>query len=283
MQLRERGEFTAAADLLTQTMELAPQWPEGRFALAESLMFAGEHDRAAAEFKSYLDLDPADSMGASAKLVILGARPATAELPHAYVERLFDQYAARFDKALIEDLKYTGPQRIREAIATRFPQRRFGCCLDLGCGTGLMGVAIRDVVDRLEGVDLSAKMLAEAHKKRIYDAVTQDDILGALRQKPSTYDLILAADVLVYVGDLVPIFTLVSSALKKSGVFVFTLQVLAAAGFRLGTDQRFSHNPTYVASLLEKHLAANTITPGSFRREREVDGPGFLVIAETAA
>jgi predicted TPR repeat methyltransferase len=220
-------------------------------------------------------------MGARARLAHLGEVSPTEELPPAYVERLFDQYAARFDQSLIVGLTYTGPRQVRAAIMARYPGRRFARGLDLGCGTGLMGAAIRDLVARLEGIDLSAKMLAEARKKQVYDALDQCAVMTALEAKRG-YDLILAADVFVYLGDLAPVMDACARALAPGGVLAFTLQAADAPNYRLGADQRFSHHVTYIESLMKGAFTSRAITTGTFRREKDVDVPGLLVIGENA-
>jgi len=243
-------------------------------------MLAGAPDEAAAAFAAYLDLDPADSMGAGTKLALLGATPRTAELAPAYVERLFDQYAPRFDKALVEGLGYSAPRHIRAALAATWPGRRYRRCLDLGCGTGLMGAAVRDIVVTLEGVDISAGMLAEAKRKTIYDRLHKADLTAALTRERGALDLILAADVLVYVGDLAPVLRAAAGALAAGGVLALTVQAEEAVDFMLGADQRFSHSPSYVTRcLIAAGLTVMGLTPGSFRREKNADVPGLLAIA----
>jgi predicted TPR repeat methyltransferase len=278
LQLRARGDLAAAVDVIGQALELAPAWAEGRFALADVLMQVGD-DTAAEHFRAYLALDSADSMGARAKLAQLGAASATEELAPAYVERLFDQYAARFEHSVIAGLRYTGPRQLRDAITDRWPGRRFPRALDLGCGTGLMGEAVRDLAARLDGIDLSANMLAQARKKGLYDSLARLDVLAALRAR-EPYDLILAADVLVYLGDLAPVVMAAAAALTTGGVFGCTLQASAFPGYRLGADQRFSHNAATVADLFKRAFINATVAPGTFRREKDVDVPGLLVVAE---
>jgi len=278
----EMRDYEAAADLMRQALALAPRWPEGQFTLAETLMRANHAEAAIAAFQTYLALDPADSMGAHAKLAQLGAASATAELPRAYVERLFDQYAPRFESALVGGLKYSAPQQIRAAIDAHFPARRFAHTLDLGCGTGLMGVAIRDLTAKLSGVDLSASMIGEAKRKNIYDALLQDDVVAVLHDKQNTYDLILAADVFVYLGDLSAVMHAAHTALMPGGVLAFTLQATTETDYRLGADQRFSHSADYVKKMMAGFRVLS-ISPGSFRRERNADVPGLLVLAEKSA
>ncbi|MBL8628799.1 MAG: methyltransferase domain-containing protein [Rhodospirillaceae bacterium] len=275
----ERRDLEAAADLMRQALDLAPDWAECQFTLAETLMLMGQNAPAVEIFRTYLKRDPTDSMGAHAKLVILGAASATAELPAAYVERLFDQYAPRFEKSLVEGLKYSAPEHIRAALGQRYPERRFAAALDLGCGTGLMGVAIRPMADRLEGVDLSDGMLAQAKRKNVYDTLAHLDMSAALSGKAAVYDLILAADVFVYAGDLAGVTNYAHAALTSNGVVAFTVQALPDGDYQLGHDQRFSHSESYIRRVLSA-FASVSVTPGTFRRDRDKDVPGLLVLAE---
>ena len=143
--LRESGDLSGAVDVLIQTLELTPQWSEGRFALAETLAEAGRVAKATQEYRAYLALDPADSMGAGIRLALLSATPAPDGLPDAYVRRLFDDYAPRFENALMERLAYRAPAALRAAVDNVASGRAFRTMLDLGCGTGLAGVAFRSI------------------------------------------------------------------------------------------------------------------------------------------
>ena len=150
--LRDEGDHRGAAELIAQALELAPAWAEGRFAYAEALAESGDRAGAATAYRHYLSVDPTDSMGAAVRLALLDGADLDA-LPQAYVRRLFDDYAPRFDEALVKRLAYTAPAKLRAAIVELAPQRRFAATLDLGCGTGLAGVALRDITTWLEGVD----------------------------------------------------------------------------------------------------------------------------------
>lgn len=243
--LRAEGDFAAAADVISQALELAPNWAEGRFAFAESLADAGQAVQATTAYQAYLALDPADSMGAGARLTLLGASPVPAELPSAYIARLFDEYAPRFDSALTERLGYRGPEILKDAVR-RVHAGRFSRVFDLGCGTGLSGAAFRDVADWLGGVDLSAAMVRQAVGKGLYDHLEAGDMAAALRALTIPCDLIVAADVLVYVGDLVPPFDAVRRQLTPGGVFAFTVQRAESGDYTLGREQRYSHSRGYL-------------------------------------
>ena len=160
-----QGDFGAAAELFEQTLERVPRWAAAWFALGEAREQLGDLDAAADAFRAALAADPADAQGALARLALIGRADAPRALPEAYVARLFDDYAARFDTHLIKNLGYRGPALIADALSASAPGRRFACALDLGCGTGLTGEALRGSVDRLAGVDLSAAMIARARAR----------------------------------------------------------------------------------------------------------------------
>ncbi len=281
--LRDEGDWAAAADVMAQALDEAPQWAEGRFTLAEMLAGAGDTPNAIAAYQAYLALEPADSMGAGARLALLGATGTPAALPDAYVQRLFDQYAPRFDSALVEKLAYRAPGLLRTAILSATPERRFTRGFDLGCGTGLAGAAVRDLTDWLGGVDLSPAMVRVAAQKNIYDDLHSGGMLLAVKGLRAPCDLMLAADVLVYCGNLAPLFTAVGGAMVPGGVFAFTVQRGETGSFTLGAEQRFSHSCAYIAELaaasgFEILSLENAVT----RQEKGLDVPGLIAVLSRA-
>lgn len=247
MQLRGRGDVAAAADVMSQAIALAPRWAAGRFALAETLAMAGETTASLAAFKAYLELVPSDSMGAAARIHLLagGDVPTFSE---SYVRRLFDQYAPRFDRALTERLAYAVPELLRAMIDRTLPARRFARAIDLGCGTGLVGAALRERVDWLTGVDLSPGMIAEAERKGAYQRLTVGDIVTTLAGERDL-DLALAGDVLCYVRDLAPVFAAVDRALRPGGAFAFSVERGDGAAVTLGPGHRFQHGAALIHQL----------------------------------
>src|SRR4051794_34493654 len=161
------GDHSAAAELLEQLLEIVPYWAPW-FALGVAREKLGDADAAQQAYARALACDPQDVLGASLARARLGAAPVPASATPAYVVRLIDQYARRFDAHLVEGLGYRAPALLRDAVAdVRRRMARpmhFARALDLGCGTGLAGAAFRDCVDRLEGLDLSAAMIAEARE-----------------------------------------------------------------------------------------------------------------------
>jgi predicted TPR repeat methyltransferase len=275
-QYRAAGDYAAAADLFAQAVEIAPDWVAGWFALGEAREAAGDGAGAEEAFARALALDPEDAHGVAPRLAVLRGETPEA-LPAGYVRALFDDYAPRFDGHLAE-LGYRAPALVVRALDRSAPGRRYARALDLGCGTGLMGVELRDQVDRLEGVDLSPAMVAEAEKRGVYDRLDTADLIAWLSERVGA-DLTVAADVLVYIGDLAPVFAAVASALSPGGLFAFTVESHAGEGFVLGRALRYAHSENGLRRLAaEAGFGVKLIAPAVTRRDAGADVPGLLAV-----
>jgi predicted TPR repeat methyltransferase len=283
-----RADFAGAADILAQTVELAPAFATAWFALGAIRDRLGDRSGAIAAFEKAREADPEDYHGARLQLARLRSGDATPPMTATYVRRLFDQYAARYDAALTERLAYRGPALLREAVAKAMQAAgrplHFGSMLDLGCGTGLGGAAFRPLVDRLVGVDLSPAMIAQAASKGLYDRLITaelSDFLGEEAAKAATYDLILAADVFVYVSDLAPSMTAVARVLAPGCVFAFTVETHAGDGVQLLPTLRYAAGESYVRRTLQgAGLALASLSAAAVRSEKGVPVDSLVVVAE---
>ncbi|HTT97933.1 MAG TPA: methyltransferase domain-containing protein, partial [Rhizomicrobium sp.] len=166
-----------------------------------------------------------------------------------YVRHLFDQFATDYDQRMIGHLGYAAPRILRD-LADMVMQGRDGLTvLDLGCGTGLTGVAFEDIAYRLDGIDLSPVMVEKARARNLYDSLAVADIETALTAEGVSYDLVLASDTLVYLGDLEPVFKGVRCRLKADGFFLFTVESKPGDLFELGPKRRWRHSETYLRDL----------------------------------
>jgi predicted TPR repeat methyltransferase len=274
------GDLAAAADLYAQAVELEPRFASAWFALGEAREALGDRDGARAAFEQARAADPNDRHGAALHLARLGAAdPATAAL-HGYVRTLFDQYAPRFDRAL-EDLNYSAPEMLRGAVGKH--GRRFGTMLDLGCGTGLAGAALRPYVDWLIGVDLSPKMIEEARRKGLYDRLIVGDIARYLADQQAgdaTFHLIIAADVFAYVADVAETCQAVANVLGVGGLFGFTVETHEGEGAIVGAKMRYAHGAGFVrAAIADAGLTLLELRAASTRTENRIPVPGLLVLA----
>lgn len=173
--------------------------------------------------------------------------------PPEYIRSLFDSYADHFDAHLLQALHYQVPQLFYNLVQTvaEAKQAKWDI-LDLGCGTGLSGDVFKGMAKTLVGVDMSEKMLEEAAKKNSYDKLVQADLLSFLANQQEKYDLILAADVLVYFGELAAVFPAVASALRVGGLFVFDAEISLTDDYHMTESGRFVHNKSYLAKLISQ-------------------------------
>jgi predicted TPR repeat methyltransferase len=285
-----RGDFAAAADVLAQTVELVPRFATAWFALGAIRDRLGDQAGAVAAFTQARDADLEDYHGARLQLARLGGDEAAPEMTETYVRRLFDQYAGRYDAALTDHLAYRGPAILREAVETvvQAAQRplRFDAVLDLGCGTGLGGAAFRPLSDRMVGVDLSPAMIAQAEAKGIYDRLVTANIadyVAAEIAAGNRYQLILAADVFVYVNDLKPILAAVAQLLVPDGLSAFTVETHTGDGIKLLPTLRFAYGEAYLReAIAESGLALLRLSAAAVRTEKGVPVHGLVVVTGAA-
>jgi predicted TPR repeat methyltransferase len=179
-RLAETGDYRGAAELVEQALERVPLWTAGWDLLGLYWEKAGDIARAIAAWRHVEALDDAGIFGAQLKLAAHGAASAGASTAVGYVETLFDQYAPRFESALVQTLGYRVPERLDALIGEVMRERAiaaFAEAIDLGCGTGLMGERLRSKVSFLEGIDLSAAMIAETGRKGIYDRLAKAELV----------------------------------------------------------------------------------------------------------
>jgi predicted TPR repeat methyltransferase len=243
------GRVGEALVPLRQALALQPGSGPVHLALAHACREAGLREEAAAH-AARAAADPVLAEQARFLLAALGAAPPPGRAPAGYVRDLFDHYAPRFDADLTGRLGYRTPAMLAEML------RQAGIAadgsrevLDLGCGTGLSGEALLPFARRLEGVDLSPRMLAAARARGIYHALHEADLLDVLPRHPGAWGLVAAADVLNYLGDLSPVLPAMAAALAPGGLAAFSLEKGEESPCSLGPDLRFRHHPAHLRAL----------------------------------
>ncbi|WP_180898184.1 methyltransferase [Martelella soudanensis] len=288
--LDEAGDHAAAAEVMEQAMALVPDWPAGLALLATYRENAGDVAAAIATLKKLDGEDAEDVFAASLKLAVLGAAEPPAHPPGRYVEALFDSYADHFDQALTERLEYNAPERLAALLAgSEGETRRFRLCADLGCGTGLSGAAFCKRVARLEGFDLSANMLAKAEEKVVYHHLAQADLLLAPEEsglfapglERRRADLVVAADVLMYLGALDSLMDNVASLIAPGGIFLFSVEDGGdAETFTLLPSLRYAHAFAYVEGMLSRAgFDLKSHERAALRKDAGEPVPGILFLA----
>jgi len=282
--LQVSGDLEAAEDLLLQSIELAPGFASAWFTVGELRESRGAHDGAIEAFRRALASDPEDRHGAGLRLTRLGAAPPS-PMPPDYLRALFDQYAPRFETSLVDDLFYRGPALLREAVASvraaAGQPSRFRRAIDLGCGTGLAARAFAAEVDEIVGLDLSPRMAELARVTGLYrEVVVADAVTGLTQRFDGGFDLILAADVLIYLHDPSALFVEVARVLAPGGLFAFTAETHQGRGVVLTEGLRYAQAGSYLRDLLQgAGLAVALLENASARHEGGVAVPGLVVVA----
>jgi len=206
-------------------------------------------EEAVASFDKALALKPDLEIAQNNRMLALLELKRVPRIPAHAVRALFDDYSSYYDAAMLDALSYRAPQHLRESLSRVLPDAAAPLdMLDLGCGTGLSGEAFKDLAvgGRLDGIDLSAKMIDEARKRSIYTDFIVDDFESALAGLERSYDLAIGADALIYSGDLAPTLTGVARRLKPGGLFLFTVEKLNGDSWEQTTANRFRHGEAYV-------------------------------------
>jgi predicted TPR repeat methyltransferase len=271
-----RDDVEAAEAAYRAALERDPCHAGALNGLATLTRRSGRLDEAAAVYDRLLASSPGDETALHLRAAVRDENPPTA--PRGYAASLFDDHAGRYDEHMVENLGYRAPALMAEAIA----DRDAAVALDLGCGTGLVGAAIRARVGELHGVDLSRGMIEEARRKQLYDRLEVGDAVEALEAAAEPrFDLITAGDVLIYVGALDRLFAAAARRLAPGGRFAFTIELGPddEPGYRLRPTGRYVHGRAYVERLAAAHhLAVERCVAAALRRELDADVDGLVVV-----
>ena len=258
--LKSQGAWDEALDSIKKALVLKPDYVDAEYNLGNIFKEQNKPDEAIESYRKVLVLDP-ENKSAKHMLASLTAE-ATERAPSQYVQELFDDYADKFDTHLVKTLQYNTPAELMALInqAVEPPMRKWNV-LDLGCGTGLVGQEIAPHTLQLTGVDLSEKMLSKARARNVYHRLVHSDLLSMMRdEEASSYDVIVAADVFIYLGLLDEIVSEARRLLRTGGFFMFSVEALDAlpdkAGdaedhieYKLNPTGRYAHSSAYLNKL----------------------------------
>lgn len=274
-----KGENDRAISYFRQALTIEPEFADAINNLANLLAASGNTAEAIALFKRALKLNRNNSV-AQHMLDALEGNTTSSPSPD-YVINLFDNAANEFDKRLTGELEYKAPQLLHKAIS-RISDVKSNTLdiMDLGCGTGLCAPLFSGYAKTLNGIDLSQKMLDKARKLDLYDELISGDITKILNQSKHRYDLILSADVFIYVGDLKNIFKATAKALKPGALFALSLEAENSdVDFRLRTSGRYAHSIGYIKKLAkENDLTESYLEEATIRMDKNKPIKGYIVV-----
>ena len=202
--------------------------------------------KAVENLKTCLKIQPKHQSASHIYNSLTGRKTKTA--PRDYITGLFDYYAENFENALINDLDYKIPKEIKNLLLKN-SLNSLGSVLDLGCGTGLVGLEINKNCNYIEGIDLSTNMINKARQKNVYDKLVETEIIDYLTNNSLKFDYFIAADVFIYIGDLYKVFKLIKHRNKKSWNLVFSIELTGGNYYKLEKSGRYSHSKEYISSL----------------------------------
>jgi predicted TPR repeat methyltransferase len=277
--LRVAGTLPTAIGEFQRALRIDPSLDEARFGLGRAWLDAGEAEKALEAFAHIA------SASEELQTAIAQAEAARgqARSDARYVRHLFDQFSIDYNARMRGQLGYRAPEILREMASFVLVRQRDLSILDLGCGTGLAGVVFKDMAARLDGIDLSPAMVEKARALGIYNTLAVADIETGLAAFDRRYDLILAADTVVYLGDLAELFTGIVARLAPEGVFLFTVEKADREGFELGPKRRWRHAESYLRAAADAAgLAVAGLMPASPRTEAGVPVEGMAVALRLA-
>lgn len=282
--LRQSGLYGEAEVILRRLVEVYPYNPQLILYLAPLLVVMNKQDEALVLIERGLSLDP-DNPSMKYILASLTGEAADAA-PEDYVTTVFDNYANNFDAHLQDVLQYRTPQLIAAAVEAVMPAGRSDySLLDLGCGTGLAAEALRSVTGVRVGVDLSGKMVEQALAKGVYTEAHVDELVRYMQSDARQYDLVVAADVLVYIGKLEPLFEMAAKRLAVGGAFALSVERddVPEARFTLRPSGRYAHSDAYIRQVAAQYgMRVVTEQVHALRKEGHATIEGTLFVLQHA-
>ncbi|MCB2183285.1 MAG: tetratricopeptide repeat protein [Desulfobulbaceae bacterium] len=275
---KEEGEFNDAEEAFLHALTLSPDKGICLTDLAILYHMQNRLEEAVCFYKRALEVGY-HSEAATHMIAALNGQK-TDSAPHQYILDIFDNYASDFELILTRDLNYDIPRQLAH-IFQEYHDKPLHTALDLGCGTGLSGLPFRETTTHLTGVDLSQKMLAVAEKKQIYDQLHCRELIDFLQSTTDDYQLVIAADVFVYLGRLEPFFTALNTSLSHGSYVLFSVERCSGESYCLRQSGRYAHSEKYIGNLAETFdFRIKHQQEAGIRKERGAWIPGDIYLLQ---
>lgn len=274
LRLQQPAEALKALDrALATDPTLAEAWSQRGCLLRD----VGEYDEAARCFEKALAHGGDPVLHRFYLAPMRAGQAAPAQPPPGFVEALFNEYADDFQSHLLDGLKYQAHETLLAPLRTGY--RRYPLVIDLGCGTGLCGRLIQPHADAVDGVDLAQAMVAQARASGAYRHVEQNDLLNFLRNRSDLADLVIAADVFIYVGALDEVFAAVRERLRPTGCFAFSVELAEGEELQLRPSLRYAHSRAYIERLAQAHgFRVHQTWEAPLREDQQRPVPGLYTL-----
>jgi predicted TPR repeat methyltransferase len=250
-RLREAGKVQPAYLCGKRTVELNPQDWDAWYDLGEIAQCVGRREEARTAYQKYLNAHPEDGEIEHLLIALNDDAPPPRASDRA-IQHIYKNFAASYESRMCEDLKYAGPERLQDGIRAVIGDQAGLVVLDLGCGSGLMGVNTKWRAAELTGVDLSPEMVELARARNIYDRLEVGEITEWLDRGDMPFDLIVSSDCLIYFGALDEILRAAARRLKPGGLFAFSMERGNRFPFHLTDTGRYTHHSDHVREAAAK-------------------------------
>ncbi|MFM2449400.1 MAG: hypothetical protein RIS44_1850 [Pseudomonadota bacterium] len=278
------GQHAQAIALFTELLSTQPEDVIALQGRAGAFLALDDKASAQADWQQLVSLEPTNENFGYHLAVASGQTPSTQ--PVSMPRQLFDAMASVYDQHMVRGLRYQLPKKVADWILATYPDRKTNV-LDLGCGTGLLGVCLGRLDGFLIGVDVSEKMIEQAARHGVYDRFHTVNVLDALQATPADlYEVITALDVFIYVGDLTLAIPNAQRIVKPGGRFVFSCEraLETEADCMLRPSNRYAHKQSHIEQLCHSAgFAEVTVENTTIRFEGSEPIDGFLVVARKAA
>ena len=264
-RLTSTGKFQSAYLCGKRVVELKPDDWDAWYELGEIAQCVGRREEARAAYQKYFDANPGDGEIEHLLIALRDDTPPPRASDRA-IQHIYKSFAASYESRMREDLRYVGPERMQDALKPVIGDRAGLAILDLGCGSGLAGMSVRERAAELIGVDLSPEMIELARARNIYDRLEVAEITAWLDQGQSLFDLIISCDCLIYFGDLGRIAQSAARRLKPGGFFAMSMERGDRHPFHLTDTGRYTHHPDHVREAAAKSGLAVAQMDESFLR-----------------
>jgi predicted TPR repeat methyltransferase len=277
----EMGWPQQALTTIDTAVAIAPNFIPALVNRGNALSALQRYDEALSEYDKALALQPGMPDVVDNRENTLFQAGRASRCPPGYMRRLFDEFSADYDAKMVDGLGYRGHEHLRSLFDRLRPDAKAPLAiLDLGCGTGLVGDMFKDLAagGRLDGVDLAPQMIEAARRRGVYSELHLNDLESHLAVPGLSYDLVLAADTMIYLGDLRPTFTGVAQHLNPNGLYVFAVEAKEGDGWEQTPANRFRHSLGYLRSEAE-HAGLEFVDymDCELRSEAAVPVPGYTV------
>jgi predicted TPR repeat methyltransferase len=276
--LRNNGMIESAFLCTKRVTQLTPDDPDAWYALGWAAKATGRRDEAGDAYAKYLDFG-VDDAPVRHMLTALKDETPPPRASNDCILQLFREFSSNYDSRMRDNLSYQAPELLQDLIRSEIGDAAGLEILDIGCGTGLAGAALKDRAARLAGVDLSPEMIELARARGIYDRLEVAEITEWLDRTQAQFDLIVACDCLVYFGDLQAVAAPAARRLKHGGWFAFTTERGEMYPFHLTDSGRYAHHPNHIREVAAiAGLTVVRLEDGFLRTEAGVEVTGLLAL-----